>query len=139
LEQRTESHLAGLGPHLVLGLERNLHGWLPGLALATQVDGSDTFGRIRQSYIETITNNPGLPPITGQTDPKKFEVGALWINGRIGFSYTLPEHNYSRLFVGYQYESWFYVGRLDIPGGSSNTPRAQFNANGLILRGEFNW
>jgi hypothetical protein len=131
LEQSTFNNFAGLGPHAVVLVERKLDRVLPGLAFGGSLDSGDTFGGIVQHFSETINGTPGTGPQVGVTNNKN-QVGVLSLRAQVGFSYTVPRWNHSYLFVGYQYESWFQLGRL-------NSSRGQLNLSGLVLRLEYNF
>jgi hypothetical protein len=129
-EQRTTNNFIGVGPHAALVLQRRLC-WVPGLAFGGRIEGADAFGEIHQRFSEGLAGDPTTGPLFGQTS-KNDQVGSVYLHGRVGFSYDSPGRNHSQVFLGYQYETFFHVGRLD-------DSRAQLDNQGLILRAEINY
>jgi hypothetical protein len=140
--QRETNGLNAFGPHVALDLHRRfLDCLVPGLAFGGRIDYTDLFGRIRQRFIEDL--NGGVSEAASSFG--RFETSAEVFQGQIGFSYTLPKswNKNSFLFLGYQHETWWHIGRLSNQatpnaGGATNS-RAQLELDGFILRAEFNY
>ena len=129
--QRTSNNFTGAGPVASLLLERRLSEVRQGLSFGVRVEGADSFGRINQRFYETLAGPPGGGRPVGAVAPAKFAVGPLYLNGRVGFTYAPPGTS-ARFYLGYQYESWFEIGRL-------NDSRAQLNTSGAVLRVEYDY
>lgn len=137
--QRETNGLNAYGPHIALDLHRKLDDLAPGLAFGGRIDYADLFGRIRQRFSEDIGGVSAAAAGFG-----RFETSAEVLQGQIGFSYTFPQWNHSFLFLGYQYETWWHIGRLGSVfagpnGGAAVNSRAQLELEGFILRAEFNF
>jgi hypothetical protein len=105
---------------------------IPGLAFFARAEGSGGWAQIRQTFTETVAGaGPGGTPLFAQNVLSN-QVGIPTLAGQVGLSYTVPSWNYSRFLVGYQYETWWQVGRL-------NDSRAQLDDQGVFLRFEFNF
>jgi len=123
--QRTTNNFTGAGPVAGLTLERRLPQLLQGLSFGVRLQGSDSFGQINQRYYETLAGGAG-----GMT-AQRFQVGVVMAAARVGFSYE-PTGSPARVYVGYQYESWFDVGRL-------NDARAQLDTQGIVLQFQYDF
>jgi hypothetical protein len=124
LVQGESNFLHAYGAHAGLELSRKLPA--PGLALVGSVEGAGMFGRIKQTFTEEIVGVPeGLTRL--QTS-----VGFPTWGATIGLSYTIPEWNQSRVLIGYQFERWFNIGKL-------NGSQAELDLQGLFIRAEFNY
>jgi hypothetical protein len=137
--QRETNGLNAFGPHVALDLHRKLDGLLPGLAFGGRLDYTDLFGRIRQRFLEDIGGVSHAASSFG-----RFETAAEVFQAQVGFSYTLPKSwNHSFLFLGYQHETWWHIGRLSNQAapnaGGANNSRAQLELEGFVLRAEFNF
>jgi hypothetical protein len=129
LEQREINYFWGVGPWLGLDLARNTT--IPGLAIFARVEGALQFGHITQTGTELFGGNSqdATRLVQGQSS---FEVTVLQLAEEIGLSYTVPCWNHSRFLLGYHYETWFQVGRL-------NSSRGQIDTQGVFLRAELNF
>jgi hypothetical protein len=139
LSQGESNSFYGFGGWAFLDVER--HTCFKGLSIFGRMEGMDLYSRITQNFTETVAGGPGALP---QTFYGRFTggVGNAQLRGILGLSYLAPWWNYSRFMVGYQYESFFQVGRLTaVIGGGPDAPddRAQLTLQGLFLRAEFNF
>ena len=128
LAQSESNSFWALGP--MGGLELDHKTSIPGLSLSGRVEASSLYGRIKQQAVEQVVPGGGqseFNPIRIQTG-----VGVPTLGVTIGLSYTIPEWNHSRLLLGYQYEVWWQVGRV-------NDSRATLEDQGLFVRAEFNF
>jgi hypothetical protein len=136
LMAQTESNfITCYGFWAYLDLERQIDP--SGLSVFGRIEGSDFYGRSRQTYVETVTGNPGDGP---QTNTSVFTgaVGPSILRGVIGLTYTVPRWNYSRFMLGGEYETFFQIGRQSPTSGVIDT-RGQLDAYGLFLRAEINF
>jgi hypothetical protein len=126
-EQRTSDRFIGAGP--LAGLE--LHRWLavPGLALYGQLEAASIWGRMQQDFEETTT--PSGPSGLAQDARSQ---GSGVIRAQVGLSWIPPAYKHSRLFLGYQWEGAFQVGRDDNTGSTGDVTE-----NGIFFRGEFSF
>jgi hypothetical protein len=135
LAQSKSNHMRSYGPWGYLDIERRTG--IPGLTLVGRTEAADSYARVDQIYRETVAGGPGA---AAQTFSGRFTgaSGPVMLRGVVGLSYTVPGWNYSRFLIGYQYEAYFEIGRLSPFSGIVDT-RAQLDAQGLFLRGEFNF
>jgi hypothetical protein len=130
LGQRETNHDKAIGAWAFLDLSRRVSS-IPGLAFFGRMEGTDMLSRIKQTAAETVANGAGVEPLVFDT---RFDnsVGLNILAGVAGLSYTVPQWNYSRFMAGYQYETYFQIGRIQ-------NSRAQLDVQGLFLRAEFNF
>jgi hypothetical protein len=135
LAQSESNHQRAYGAWTFLDVERHLA--VPGLNVFGRVEVTDMYARTSQNYTETVAGNPGDLPLTFQN---RFDgaSGVVTLRGIVGLSYTAPSWNHSRFLLGYEYESFFQIGRLSPTSGVIDT-RGQLDAQGLFLRAEFNF
>jgi hypothetical protein len=127
--QRETNSYWGVGPHAGLELAWNPH--LRGLLLVGNVDATDRLGRIRQQYMEeSATTASLLQQATGISSSQDVPS----INGRLGLAWKPPELTGLRLFVGYEYEYWWNVGRLSLI-----TARGELWDQGVVLQAQYDF
>jgi hypothetical protein len=105
---------------------------LPGLALVGRLKIADSFGRIRQTGTELLESpsSDGTVALFRSTIATSVTVASG--SAMFGLSYTVPEWNHSRFLLGYEYEVFFDIGRL-------NDGRGQLENQALFLRAELNF
>jgi hypothetical protein len=134
-EQRTSNSWWGLGPHVGVELERRVEG--TGLAFFTRVDGGTHLGRIRQGGFEVFTTpGPDGRPLTAEArNSGSQDVPILTVEAGVRWQPRNWTYQDFHVFLGYQYEYWWNVGRL------STTPdsRGELSDQGILLRAEFNF
>jgi hypothetical protein len=135
LAQTMSTHLRSYGAWGFLDVERQTG--IPGLTAFGRLEGSDMYARSSQLYTETVAGSPGEPP---PSFVNRFDgaVGVPTLREVLGLSYTVPRWNYSRFMLGYQYETYFQIGRQSPTSGVIDT-RGQLDVHGLFLRAEFNF
>lgn len=134
LSQTESSGMYGFGAWGFLDLERKMP--IPGLSIFGRFEATDLESRIRQDYTETVYGTAGTPlAFINRFDSS---VAVPILREVLGVSYTVPRWNYSRFLLGYQYETFFEVGRLTGSGFIPDT-RGQLNLQGVFLRAEFNF
>jgi hypothetical protein len=135
LAQFESNFVQQYGAWAYLDLEREFGP--PGLACFLRVEGADFFARNHQNYTEVVAGGPGQGP---QTTTVSFagSVGPSSLREVLGISYTVPQWNYSRFMLGYQYEQFFQIGRQSPASGIIDT-RGSLDAHGFFLRAEFNF
>jgi hypothetical protein len=128
LAQSESNSVWGLGP--MFGLEVDRKTSVPGLALFFRDDISGMWARIKQVGTEDVVPGAG---VTGFNLSRiQTSLGVPTFDFTVGLSYTIPEWNQSRLMIGYHYEVWWQIGRL-------NDSRGTLEEQGLFLRAEFNF
>jgi len=128
VDQRTSNFFLGAGPHAGLDLGRRLGD--SGLSLFTRSEGAVLIGRITQSFEETFFFNDGTP-LGGATIQRQVQAVPL-LSFQVGLGWTPPWSQDLRLALGYQFERWWYLGRV----GDS---RAELTVQGIFFRGEFRY
>lgn len=131
-ETRTSNNFWGFGPHAGVELTRRFAG--SGLALVGSVDEATLLGRIRQNFFEASTTlGPNGQPLTGNTRLSVSQDVPI-VNAFVGLSWQPPSLPEARVWVGYQYEYWWNVGR-----NSSTSSRGELSDQGVLLRAELNF
>ncbi len=131
-EQRTSNHYVGFGPHAGVELAHGLGDW--GLALVGRADFASLLGRTRQRFVEvSTTRGPDGLPLAGESILANPQTVPM-LNGQLGLSWRPPGFRDIELFLGYQYEYWWNVGRL-----STANSRGELSDQGVLLRGELNF
>jgi hypothetical protein len=135
LAQTMSNHLRSYGAWAFLDVERQTG--VPGLTAFGRLEGADMYARTSQLYTETVAGSPGEPP---PSFVNRFDgaVGVYTLREVLGLSYTVPRCNYSRFMLGYQYETYFQIGRQTPTSGVIDN-RGQLDVHGLFLRAEFNF
>ena len=132
-EQRNSDRFLGFGPHGGVEVDRRVQG--TGLSLFASSDFWIDVGRIRQTFNEvTTTLGPdGLPTTMATSASSSQAVPVLNLQG--GLRWRPPDYSNCELFLGYEYEYWWNVGRF------SRTPdsRGTLWDQGVLLRAEFNF
>jgi hypothetical protein len=129
--QQITNSLVGAGPHAQLEVRRCL--FLPGLMLDGSVEAANIWDHMGQSFTETILA-PGAAA-AGNTLRAHLSQGVGSLGARLGFSWTPPANNSIRLFLGYQFNQWWQVGRN---GSITSTGiNADLTEHGILFRGEF--
>ena len=128
-EQRESNSYWGIGPHAGLELARHLDG--TGLSFLARVDVTEQLGRVRQQFAE-VSTSPDLGTATfGNSGSQAVPV----LNVRAGLGWQPPQLPLVNLFLGYEYEYWWNVGRL------STTPdsRGEMSNQGITVRCAINF
>jgi hypothetical protein len=132
--QSESNHLRCYGPWGYLDIERKIGH--TGLSVFGRLEGMDSYARINQIYRETVAGAPGEAAQTLQ-DRLTGAVSVSMLREVVGLSYTVPRWNYSRFMLGYEYETYFQIGRLSTAGPVDT--RGQLDVHGLFLRAELNF
>ncbi len=126
VEQRDSDTWNGVGPHA--GLELGRHFGNSGLSFIGKTDFFIGLGRIRQGFFDVGTT----PATTAQLNVNRSQAVPS-LNLQSGFGWSRPDLTRFSLFVGYQYEYWWNVGR-----DSDATAPVLSNGNmwdqGLVIR-----
>lgn len=125
LGQRTSNSFFGGGPHAGLELWRQLT--VPKLMLFSRLDGAVVVGRIHQAFEETALFEEG--PVGGATSMRLSQAVPVF-NLQAGLSWAPPHCEHFHLTFGYQFQYWWYLGRVA-------DSRAELSENGLFFRGEW--
>jgi hypothetical protein len=133
LTQSESNGVQCFGAWAYLDLERRLGD--SGFCVFVRLEGTDMFARIGQSYAETVAGAAGPETFVNRYTG---DVGVSILREVVGVSYTVPQWNYSRFLLGYQYETFFQIGRLTQTSGLIDT-RGQLDAHGVFLRAEINF
>jgi hypothetical protein len=129
VEAGTSNSYVGFGPHAGLELGRRLG--CPGLTLTGKVDVSTMLGRLRQGFFEEAVTAGVLE--RGETRVSSSQDVPV-VTGILGLDWQPPAYPGTRLFVGYQYEYWWNVGRLSTTGS-----RGELGDQGPVLRAEIDF
>jgi hypothetical protein len=127
VEQRETNSYWGIGAHAGVELARHFDD--TGLSFVTSVDGITLLGRIRQGFFETDT--AGATVSSENSGSQEVPIVDL----KAGLSWQPPQSPQWTVFVGYEFEYWWNVGRL------SNTPdsRGEMKDQGIMLRAAYNF
>jgi hypothetical protein len=131
LGQHAVNYFWSLGPFV--GMELSRKTMIPGLSVFGRFDGTLHFGHVTQTGVEDLTGAAGTGPQRFQAK-YGFEQTSLTLAEEVGLGYTVPGWNHSRFLIGYHYETWWQVGRLNFTAS-----RGQIDAQGVFLRAEFNF
>jgi hypothetical protein len=130
LLQRTSSNFLGAGPNSSLQAAHPLG--LPGLAFYGEIDGAALLGHLHQQFDVERSRGVagGRGPASARDDTKTTQgVGTLGL--QLGLRWTPPQYECLRFFLGYEFESWWQVGRNDATGSM-----ADIFEHGILFRGE---
>ncbi len=130
VEQRESNWYAGFGPHVGLELDRQIAG--TGLAVVVRGTGTLYLGRLRQVFFETATVPGGAPLSTDSATPVSQAVPAAGVFA--GFRWQPPQWHEAELYLGYQYEHWWDIGKVN---NTSST--AELNVQGIFVRAEWHF
>jgi hypothetical protein len=131
-ERKTSNNFWGFGPHVGLELARRLDG--SGLAVVGRVDGATILGRLHQRFFEeTAPMGPNGQQLAADTSARVSQDVPM-LTTFVGLSWQPPLYPRAQLFLGYQYEYWWNIGR-----DSSTTSRGELSDQGILLRAEFNF
>jgi hypothetical protein len=128
--QRESNNITGLGPHAALELARRLgsSGW----GLYGKIDFADSFTWTNQGFTAQSTSLGGSLPYRtfGHQD-------IPMINTQVGVTWKSSVENRARLFLGYQYEHWWSLEKIN----NNNTlgSLGQLSVQGIVLQGTFNY
>jgi hypothetical protein len=126
-EQRTTNSYWGIGPNAGLELARRVDG--TGLSFVGRVDCATVLGRIRQGFFETsTTTGPGGQFLSGETRISGSQDVPL-VNVQVGLSWNPPIRPCTQLFLGYNYEHWWNIGKVSNFGTAG-----ELTDQGLLLR-----
>jgi hypothetical protein len=130
--RRDTDRYIGFGPHWGLELERHLADW--GLTVVGRAEGCIDLGRIRQGFFEESTlPGPTGQPLTGETHIRSSQ-GVPIFHAQLGLGWQPPEWPKLHFFVGYQYEHWWDVGRLNLIAS-----KGELEDHGLWLEAGYNF
>jgi hypothetical protein len=130
LSQTVASSTVPYGGHALLDLSWRAP--VPGLAVVGRLKIADSFGRIRQTGTEQLEGPAGGGTVVLFRSTTATSVTVASGSAMFGLSYTVPGWNQSRFLLGYQYEVFFDIGRL-------NNGRGQLDNQALFLRAELNF
>ena len=130
LSQTVANSTVVYGGHAMLDLSWKAP--VPGLAVVGRVQIADSFGRIRQTGTEQLVGPGGDGTVALFRSTTATSVTVASGNAMLGLSYSVPGWNWSRFLVGYEYEVFYDIGRL-------NEGRGQLENQVLFLRAELNF
>ncbi len=132
-QQHASNNYWGIGPHAGVALSRRIKG--TGLSIQTSVDATDLLGRLSQNFTETATaTNASGQFLTGDTRSNGSQSVPV-LNVQAGIQWDIPQMPHSNLFLGYVYEYWWDIGRLNNNPGSLG----QMSDQGIVFRAEFSF
>jgi len=137
LSQQVTTDHWGFGPHCALELSYKLP--CAGLQLVSYCDLAGLIGRIKQGFYETAVDPiTGLPTSGNANRSSSSELAEVTVRG--GLAWQPPDWCKFRVFVGYEYDYWWEVGRMGAIGDVLlSNPNATMWNQGVVLRAEFNW
>jgi hypothetical protein len=130
LSQTVASSTVQYGGHALLDLSWRTP--VSGLAVVGRVKVADSFGRIRQTGTEQLVGPGGDGTVALFRSTTATSVTVASGSAMCGLSYTVPGWNQSRFLIGYEYEVFYDIGRL-------NEGRGQLENQVLFLRAELNF
>jgi hypothetical protein len=130
--KRTTSNFLGAGPVVGLELTRQLN--LLGLGLYSQIEGAYLWGHLHQEFQERLVAGPPDNTVTFGANNGSTTQGVGMVMTQLGVCWTPPRYNFTRFFLGYEFEFWSQVGRDDNTGS-----RGDLYEHGIFLRGELNF
>jgi len=129
----------GVGPHTALELNHRLgdSGW----ALFCRTDFGAVFSTIGEGWNTLSTTLlPDGRPTPGQTRANGRQM-IPQVNGRAGVTWQPSPSSGTRVFIGYQIESWWDLNRLpqftQLPSSPPST--GQYWSQGIVLQATFRW
>jgi hypothetical protein len=132
LDARASNHYWGMGGHGGVDLARHLDG--TGLSLVGRLDLGTVLGRVIQHFYEdTTTVGPDGRLVSGAARDSDAAIVPT-ITFQLGVSYQPPQCQPLRVFLGYQYDHWWEVGRVD-----TTHSRGELTDQGFLLRAELNY
>jgi hypothetical protein len=135
-QTRVTNSFVGIGPHT--GVEVAQHFGNTGLAFFTKADCAMLLGRVRQQFFEhTTTTGANGQPLLGYLSASDSQ-GVPVLEVQAGLSWQPPRFPNTNFFLGYRYEYWWEIGRLDTIS-SVNGANADVIDQGFVLRAEFNF
>jgi hypothetical protein len=129
----------GIGPHAALELNHRLgdSGW----GLYTKIDAGAVYNSIQADWLAaSATRGPNGRPIPGQTYAFGRQMTPM-INWRAGATYQPSPTSLTRVFLGYQYEVFWDLDRLQQTNQTGLSPASygQYWSNGIVMQATFNW
>jgi hypothetical protein len=131
-EQRFSNSMWGLGPHAGVELQRDFEG--TGLSLVGRLDGATLLGRIRQGFFEQFTILDVNGQFIGAESRLSGSQDVPILNFEAGVAYRPPEMPQTQVFLGYDYEEWWNVGKVSNQGTA-----AHLGVQGVLLRMTINY
>jgi hypothetical protein len=130
LDQHTSNNFWGGGPHAGLQLTKKLG--VRGLTAFANLEGATVLGQIRQGFSERFTFL-GVPntQFGGATTITRSQA-APTLSIQCGLGWSPPGCERIHYSVGYQYEHWWSLGKVDASS-------AELWDQGLFLRAEYNF
>jgi Legionella pneumophila major outer membrane protein precursor len=130
-QHETNSYIGG-GPHAGLEISRDIH-W-SGLSFLGRLDLADNIGRIKQGFFEDVLSpNAGGLPMLANNEVSSSQ-GVPSIQAQVGLAWEPVEQSNFRLFLGYDLDYWWNVGRESL-----TTSRGQMYFQGVVLQGQINY
>jgi hypothetical protein len=129
--QRSTNSSWSVGPHAEVDLRKRLNFW--GLAIMSQLDLSEGWGRVRQNFSASSTTSlSGAPQSVVQSISTSDAIPLVFAN--LGLSWQPPALPNTYFFVGAQLDYFWNTGRT----GNFNT-LSYFFDSGLVLQAAINY
>jgi hypothetical protein len=126
-EQRFSNSYWGIGPHASLELQRDVEG--TGLSFVGRIDGATLLGRINQGLFEESTKLAPNGQIASAESHLSGTQDVPILNVQAGIGWRPPQYPQAQLFLGYNYEYWWNVGKISNQGTA-----AELSVEEIILR-----
>jgi hypothetical protein len=129
--QRTTNSSWTVGPHAEVDLRKRLDFW--GLAIMSQLDLSEGWGRVRQNYFASSTTSLSGAPQAGQASISTSDaIPLVFVN--LGLSWQPPTMPNTYFFLGAQLDYFWNTGRM----GNFST-FSYFFDSGIVLQAAINY
>jgi hypothetical protein len=120
----------GIGPNAGVSLARHIDGTY--LSLMTRLDATNLIGRMNQHFSLASDVAGAVETADARyTGTQSVPV----VNIQAGINWNPPQMPHSNIFLGYVYEYWWDIGRLDNSPGSLG----EMSNQGIMFRAEFNY
>ena len=136
VQQHATNMFTAFGPHASVELTRQLAN--PAWRLLGRADVASLFGRIKQNTSEIAVDPVSPAGVSFGETPVSSSQTSPTVNLLYGLDWQPASMNSLNVFVGYQYEYWWNVGRLSLSQGSQRS-RGDLALQGIIARIQFNY
>jgi hypothetical protein len=136
LEQRATNMFTGFGPHASVELTRQIY--TPEWRLYSKFDFASVFGRIKQDTSESAFDAASPSGVSWGESPLSSSQSSPQVKYLFGLNWRPSMCPSMDLFLGYQFEYWWNVGRLSLEQGFQRS-RGDLLLQGGLLRLQFNY
>jgi hypothetical protein len=120
VQSRETNNFVGIGPHAGVELSHRFGDSGVSLSLSTDFTTNWPAGRVTQAfYANYTTAGPDGRLLAGESNDAN-NIGSAVVQAQAGVSWQPPAYPDLRLFLGYQFEYWFNVGKNFDTGSSAD-------------------